>query len=310
MHTVRKVTPQTVTPPIEALEHYFRAGGATIVKAAFAHSYFIAPEAVRARTPYYPERARTSHRYYPGKGEGKTAKWEDGREVKLDLNNYAQEAWTAYTGCPILRRSGYGMRHIWGHPWNPDAFTAGWNLCYMPFWAGMLTEEQHPLPLLKDAIQQASWDLYFRDAPVCEPPDFVRDVGLHLGAILEEQPLLIMEAERKSQPRSYRPRRPPKPQKPRVAVSASYRPSQLEAKRDAIEHVKWIRNRQSMSWTELHKGILEHQNLPHEPFNTPVGQTFASGAVRKMLRETDLTPAELQAFFELQPTVQQRMKQR
>ena len=24
------------------------------------------------------------------------------------------------------------VRHIWGEPWNPDASTAGWNLCYMP----------------------------------------------------------------------------------------------------------------------------------------------------------------------------------
>ena len=59
-----------------------------------------------------------------------------------------------------------------GHPWNPDAFTAGWNLCYMPFWAGMLTEDQHPLPELQLAIKQASWDLYFQDNQVCEPPDF------------------------------------------------------------------------------------------------------------------------------------------
>ena len=33
----------------------------------------------------------------------------------------------------------------------------------MPFWAGMLTEEQHPHPELERAIRQASWDLYFRD---------------------------------------------------------------------------------------------------------------------------------------------------
>ena len=70
-------------------------------------------------------------------------------------------AWERYTGRKLSRGSGYGVRHIWGEPWNPYFYTAGWNLCYMPFWAGMLTEAQHPHEKLPDAIQQASWDLYF-----------------------------------------------------------------------------------------------------------------------------------------------------
>ena len=49
----------------------------------------------------------------------------------LGDNAYAQYAWQKYTGRPIERRSGFGVRHIWGNPWNPDAFTAGWNLCYI-----------------------------------------------------------------------------------------------------------------------------------------------------------------------------------
>lgn len=53
--------------------------------------------------------------------------WQ-GREVKLGDNAKAYQAWAHYTGRRIERASGYGVRHVWGHPWNPDAFTAGWNL--------------------------------------------------------------------------------------------------------------------------------------------------------------------------------------
>ena len=62
----------------------------------------------------------------------------------------------------------------------------------MPFWAGMLTEDQHPHQDLMQAVRQASWDLYFRENPVCQPLYFVADPGLDLGAILGEQPLLIL----------------------------------------------------------------------------------------------------------------------
>ena len=82
-----------------------------------------------------------------------------------------------------------------GIPITPIAFTAGWNLCYMPFWAGMLTEEQHPHPQLQKAVRQASWDLYFAHTPVCEPPDFVRNPGLDLAALVDGNPLLILSRE-------------------------------------------------------------------------------------------------------------------
>ena len=62
----------------------------------------------------------------------------------------------------------------------------------MPFWAGMLTERQHPHPTLEIAIRQAAWDLYFRNDPVCTPPDFVTEPGMNLDTILRGQPILIL----------------------------------------------------------------------------------------------------------------------
>ena len=178
-------------PPVVALERYLRDGGTTIIQAAFEHSYFAQPDRVRGNTPLYPDRARLSRKHYPKLERGARASWQ-GREVKLGDNSKAQQAWARYSGRPIQRASGYGVRHVWGHPWNPDAFTAGWNLCYMPFWAGMLTERQHPHPELERAIRQAAWEIYFRDDPVCAPPDFVTDPGIDLGAILRGQPVLIL----------------------------------------------------------------------------------------------------------------------
>ncbi|MDE0269229.1 MAG: hypothetical protein OXI96_09420 [Acidimicrobiaceae bacterium] len=178
--------------PIDALERLLQQGGTTIVRAAFKYSFFAHPDAVRRRTPWYPERARTSRKHYPGRDRGDIALWR-GRSVTLGDNSYAQHAWAKYTGRPIERGSGFGVRHIWGNPWDPEAFTAGWNLCYMPFWAGMLTERQHPHPQLKAAIRQAGWNLYFCTDSVCEPPEYVNDPGVDLGRLLGTQPIYVLQ---------------------------------------------------------------------------------------------------------------------
>ena len=166
---------------IQSLEEYFRDGGVSIVESAFTHTYFVHPDAVREKTPFFPDRVRRSREHYPKLDKGAGSTWDgDGRAVVLDDNSRAQMAWERYTGQKLSRRSGYGLRHIWGNTHNPEAFTAGWNICYMPFWAGMLTEDQHPHLELQQAIRQASWDLFFARDPVCPCPDFVEDPGFDL----------------------------------------------------------------------------------------------------------------------------------
>lgn len=117
------------------------------------------------------------------------------RTVVLDDNSRAQMAWERYTGHKLARRSGYGLRHIWGNTHNPEAFTSGWNICYMPFWAGMLTEDQHPHPELQRAIRQASWELFFARNPVCPCPDFVKDPGFDLTTELDGLPVRFLSKE-------------------------------------------------------------------------------------------------------------------
>ena len=54
MHNIRRVNPNNITPPIESLEYYFRAGGVTIIQAAFSHSFFVDPDVVRGKDSLSP----------------------------------------------------------------------------------------------------------------------------------------------------------------------------------------------------------------------------------------------------------------
>ena len=271
--------------PIEALEYYFRKGGVSLIQAAFAYSYFVHPKAVRAKTPYFPDRARRSREHYPGLEKGQITCWAgDGREVKLDDNQRAQMAWERYTGRKLARRTGYSVRHIWGHPWNPDLFTAGWNLCYMPFWAGMLTEQQHPHPELERAIRQASWDLYFRDNPVCRPPDFVADPGLDLNSLLADQPILIL-----GKTTSLFPKRTEASKLESLSTSLSN-----------AERVKAIRSQHHQSWSNIRKAVRALQGLDHDPFGTPNVESSAKSCVGKICSEIDLTFVQIETLLDEQ----------
>ena len=266
---------------IESLEMYFREGGVSIVQAAFERTYFVHPDNVRERTPYYPNRARFSRIHYPGLNKGSSAQWQgDGREVRLDDNQFAQIAWEGYTGHPIARGSGYGLRHIWGNPWNPDAFTAGWNFCYMPFWAGMLTERQHPHPQLEKAIRQASWDLYFSNNPVCRRPVFVENPGLDLASLLDGQALLILRRG------ASRPQTRPRPRPTSANSATSYG--------NALEHIKAIRTHTRQSWVNIYKASRLLQGKEHEPFGTHNVENGAKSCVRKINRETGLSFSQIE----------------
>lgn len=272
-----KVHRGNLVTPIRSLEYYFREGGTSIIRAAFAHSYFVHPDRVRERTPYYPDRARTSKTHYPGMKKKEPAIWlsGDGRQVILDDNQGAQRAWKEYTG-KIVRGSGYGVRHIWGEPWNPEAFTAGWNLCYMPFWAGMLTEEQHQHIDLTRAIQQAAWDLYFAANPVCTPLDFVENPGLDIEEIMAGQPLLVLDCDR-SRHRS-----------PRMTPA-------VEGTSGAI--VERIKKDTRRSWSDISKAVRSLQEKPHDPFGTRKVEASAKSCVRRICDETRLTFAELESLL-------------
>lgn len=269
---------------IDALVSAF-GGEGNLIRAAFKHSYFINPEAVRKESPLFPGHARRSREHYPGKEKGDTDIWRagDSRKVTLDLNHYAQSAWERYSGHRIQRRTGYGVRHIWGHPWNPDAFTAGWNLCYMPFWAGMLTEKQHPLPKLEEAFRQASWNLYFAENPVCPAPDFVKDPGIDLDEILQGQPILILSPTQSTQ-------------------------TPTQAQFDSLEEYALnVRAQRNQSWSNLYKAVRAMQGKTHEPFGTKNVENTSKSAVRKILKSAGRDCSQ-ENLAELESIIAQRLQ--
>ena len=160
----RNVLPETrihdgeLVPPVESLERYFRSGGTTILQAAFEHSYFVHPDRVRQNTPLYPDRARLSREHYPGLDRGAHAMWQGAGSQARRQREGPAGLGPLYRTPDRTARPATASGMSGGHPWDPDAFTAGWNLCYMPFWAGMLTERQHPHPELEKAVRQAAWD--------------------------------------------------------------------------------------------------------------------------------------------------------
>lgn len=269
-----RITDEISSTAIESLESYFQLGGVSILQAAFAHTYFVHPDKVREKTPYFPDRARLSRKYYPGLEKGSEAMWHgNGQRVRLDDNSHAQNAWQRYTGHELARGSGYGVRHIWGHPWDPDFFTAGWNLCYMPFWAGMLTESQHPFPALVQAVKQASWDLYFRNNPVCPLPASITDPGLDLHATLDGRPLLILERNDGSK-----------------YSTGQYKVNcRTDSKQSAFEQVKAIRMQTHQSWINICKASRSLQGKTYGAFGTRNVENGAKSCVRRIHRETGLS---------------------
>jgi len=223
----------------------------------------------------YPDRARTSRDRYPGKGRGDQAVWSgDGRVVTLADNAQPQRAWERYTGRRLKRGSGYSVRHIWGHPWDPDAFTAGWNLCYKPLRAGVFTERQHPHPYWSWRRVKEHGDLLFGDHPVCSPPDFVEDPGMDLGSVLGEQRLLILKAETDQSP--------PRPPVPPLPLPAGSTEGEL------MERIRDIKKQKHRSWSNICEAVWALQGNTDAKFGTSKVEASSKSTVRRILRETGM----------------------
>ena len=286
--------------PVGALEEYFLKAGTSVIGATLAHSYFIHPDDVRKRTPYFAERAGLSRTHYPGVAEGERAIWQgDGREVIVDDNRQAQLAWERYTGRGLLGGAGYSIRHIWGRPWDPDYFTAGWNLCYMPFWAAMLTGGEHPHEELELALRQVSWDLYFRTDPVCPPPAGVDDQGFDIGSLLAGQPILILGRESFPQTQGS----PDDGSATGLSVPAGTirtgerNSGQLASSGDIPGPIRAIKNQTHQSWSNIWRAVRELQGLDHQPFVTANVENSSKSCVQRIQRETGLTLPQLEAHL-------------
>ncbi len=137
----------------------------------------------------------------------------------------------------------------------------------------MLTEDQHPHPLIQKALRQASWDLFFSCNPVHEAPDFVADPGMNLAEVLEDSKCLSLLPERR--PRHGRRQSLRLPQRTRTQ---SFAPSA----------------RANQSWLNILKAIASMRGKPHERFGSVNVKASAKSVVRKMLRETGLSLEDLE----------------
>jgi hypothetical protein len=261
--------------PAKTLERYLLEGGVSLLQAVFQNSFFASPDAVRARTPYYPDRARLSRQHYPGIVRGGLSEWK-GRSVRCGDNSRAQMAWAKYTGREIERGSGYGVRHIWGCPWDPYSFTAGWNLCYMPFWAGMLTEDQHPHDLVVCAVRQASWDLFFGEEPVCEWPAFVANPGFDLASVLNACPIRVLVRE--------------------VSGTTIARSPASAQPKDLGDRVRALRRQSNQSWSNIEQALLARLGRRHTPFGTANVEAASKSLVSRIQRETGAQFEDLLQF--------------
>ncbi|MDE0029682.1 MAG: hypothetical protein OXU42_09825 [Deltaproteobacteria bacterium] len=137
----------------------------------------------------------------------------------------------------------------------------------------MLTEQQHPYHELEEAVRQAAWDLFFRNDPVCTPPDCVTDPGRDLETILRGQPIRILD---------------------RRTIHAGGRAVPYNASgEDTDARIREIRRTSGQSWSNLLKAVLSLQGQPHEPFGTRKVQATAKSTLRRIQRETGLDLAAL-----------------
>ena len=91
------------------------------------------------------------------------------------------------------RIRGYHVAHVWERVYDPECFTAGWNLCLKPGFPKLFTEQQDRIKLLHQVIQQAAFDLYFKDNTAGFPTlSFMTDPGMDLSARLPSVTLNLL----------------------------------------------------------------------------------------------------------------------
>jgi len=157
------------------------------------HTYFLSPERIRQRyektgtAAWFPTCVRGSREHHKGKQKKDQSIWQ-GRAVTVCDNTKARSAFALFSGLVMAgdkegRIRGYHVAHVWERVYDPECFTAGWNLCLMPGFLKLFTEQQDRIQLLHQVIQQAAFDLYFNDNTAGFPmPPFVTDPGMDLSA--------------------------------------------------------------------------------------------------------------------------------
>lgn len=188
-----KAKRRTLTPAKDILLELFEGSEVALAGFLLRHSYFLSPDRIRQRhektgnAAWFPDCVRGSREHHKGKQKKEHSVWE-GRTVKVCDNTKARLAFASFSGLLMAgdkegRIRGYHVAHVWERVYDPECFTAGWNLCLMPGFLKLFTEQQDRIPMLHQVIQQAAFDLYFKSNVLGLPtPPYVTDPGLDLNA--------------------------------------------------------------------------------------------------------------------------------
>ncbi len=188
-----KAKRRTLTPAKEILLGFFPGRELELATFLMRHTYFISPDRIRQRlndkggAVRYPNCVRTLNEHHKGKQRGSESVLSNGRIVTVRDNTKARLAFGSFSG---LRMNGthddtvrgYHVAHIWGNVHDPEYFTAAWNICLMPGFLKLFTEKQDCIPGLQEVLQQAAFNLYFKDRAIgLDLPAHVSDPKLHLN---------------------------------------------------------------------------------------------------------------------------------
>jgi hypothetical protein len=161
----------TITPGNTLLRQLFDDDLERLATFLLSHTYFIDPQKIRTlikehgHAAVFPKCVRASREHHPGAARGHQSIWLK-QEVRVYDNSKARLAFArisklVLSGDRPNRVRGYHVAHVWGRVFDPQFFTAAWNLCLIPGFLKLSTEEQDSIPLLKCIIQQAAFDTYF-----------------------------------------------------------------------------------------------------------------------------------------------------
>lgn len=178
----------------DILLELFKGGEAELAGFLLCHTYFISPDRIRhcyektGSAAWFPNCVRASNLHHKGKQKNEMSVWNQS-PVKVFDNTKARLAFAKFSDLVMAgdkehRIRGYHVAHIWERVYDPECFTAGWNLCLMPGFLKLFTEQQDRIDLLHKVIQQAAFNLYFKCGDIGFPtPGYVTDPGLELNAL-------------------------------------------------------------------------------------------------------------------------------
>lgn len=160
-------------PSLRIFEWATNTSEADLLRIILNAALFIDPDRVRQVPVMSPDCVRKSNQWHPGKQKGETSSW-NGLPVQVCDNTQARVAFGKYIDRKMGGRDrnvsvGWEVAHVWGRVFDPDYFTAGWNMVLIPGFLRVLTEEQAQSPLFSRCIQALAYRLFFKSNPVAAP---------------------------------------------------------------------------------------------------------------------------------------------